>query len=278
MSLSKLLTFLFTALLGLGLIAFLGCPPPDDDDSAADDDDATDDDDDDTATPFWFYYSFSLEMTGGEPNATGTLYLEIVYYEGDSSAVGDEICSQTMAFDATATVGLGVHEAYYWQFIDTVIEWSGPGTEVENTCYWDPDELYGVGWDEAMAWDNELASAFNPLAMVSCDTINGNPTLADTTLGPDPYGWVSEETFGGHCDEAGSMLEDSYGFGPMEGIWMLPMTDGWLGTDYEYFEPDDTSVVPVWGFFGWFLNDPENSPAAGLDGMYYSITGWVLGG
>jgi len=265
-----------------------GCPPVygDDDDTSADDDDTADDDtadDDDTGDdddtegmgmdgtyysisflvlggaknqpePFWFAYSFEIDVTGGWYGGPGTVQPTITSYEGDEYGLGDEICSQTLEYPAQYSYGTSQGNDY-WEYIDEIIDWSGTSTEIDNGCWWDPLDMYGEEWSTAMAW------LFNPLGFVSCDRVNVDPTLAAMPVGPDPFQLVAgDQDFDGMCNQVGPQLEAQLGTGPMEGLWYIPMPDGWLASfgNYAYYAPPDTTNVESWGFFGYLMNDAAN--------------------
>ncbi len=268
----------------------VGVEPMDDDDLAWDDDDDWDDDDswgddddDDTwgdeiddddamPEPQWFAYSFMLDIDG--ETDTGTVEAVITAYEGDESGLGDEICDQAMVFASEVTYGPDAG-ADFPEFADQVVDWTGPGTETENGCWWDPVDMYGEEWDIAFEW------LFNPLLFVSCDATEDFPDLYDLDIGPDPFGMVEGDplSLGEMCEEVGPQLADAVGTGEMEGIWLIPMPDGWIDGfgNYSYFEPEDTTNVESWGFFGYVLNDISNNAGFGLDGVYYTVNFLVLG-
>ena len=254
----------------------------DDDDMVWDDDDAWDDDDDDTWSddddddaepePFWFGYNFTLDFDG--EMETGIVEANITSYGGSASGLGDAICDQTVAFDGEVTYGPNAGDDFPW-FADQVVDWTGPGTEVENGCWWEPIDMYGEEWDVAFEW------LFNPLAFVSCESIDEDAELADLNIAPDPFELVSGDplTLGEMCQEVGPLLSETVGMGDMEGIWLIPMPSGWLDGfgNYSYYAPEDTTNVETWGFFGYLLNDIENEAGWGLDGVYYTISFLVLG-
>ncbi len=289
MSFQKLLTFLFMALLGVALTSFLGgCHPAEDDDDATgddddntgddDDDDSGDDDDDDSGDdddddaqpePFWFGYSFMITLEGG----AGTVDMSVTSYEGDESGLGDEICAQQVQFAATS-VETPAQGADFWQFIDETVTFTGPGTTVDNGCWWEPVDMWGEEWDIAVAW------MFNPLAFVSCDAAASNPNLGDQMIGPDPFDLVTGDlTLSDMCTEVGPALAGQVGTGDMEGIWLIPMPADWLSSfgNYEYFVPDDNTNVETWGFFGYLMNDAANTVGEGMDGTFHTISFLVLG-
>ncbi len=254
----------------------------DDDDTAADDDAADDDDtaadddaadDDDVPEPRWLHISYAMDLTGGEPAASGYLYVTVTAYEGTAHAVGDEICSQTVAYWSEAVVGAGLADDRFWQGIDVTISWGGQPYEIEDTCPWSPDDLFGEPWDQAMQWDDPAGPAGNPLGFVSCASIAADAALADAVVGPDPYQFTEAATFGEHCDLVGAYLQDNYGTGSMEGVWLGPMAYGTLGGDFGYFEAQNGGVY--FGYMGWLLNDPTNAPGSGLDGVYITVTPWI---
>ena len=287
MSFQKLMTFLFLGLLSLALTSFLGgCPPAeddddnaddddddddngDDDDDSDDDDDDSDDDDDAQPEPYWFGYAYMLTLEDG----AGTVDMSVTSYEGDESGLGDEICAQTVQFAATS-VETPAQGPDFWQFLDETVTFTGPGTTVDNGCWWEPIDMWGDEWDVAVAW------MFNPLAFVSCDSAASNPNLGDMNVGPDPFELVSGDlTVSEMCNDVGPALAGQVGTGDLEGIWFIPMPNGWIDGfgNYDYHAPDDTTNVETWGFFGYLMNDAANTVGPGMNGTFYTLSFLVLG-
>jgi len=247
-----------------------------DDDST--DDDSTDDDtgdddvgDDDTtalADPVIFGFSFAIDTSGGGAGGNGTLEMTVRAYDEDVV----EICAQKQEFDLNHAYGVSQGDDF-WMPLDEVIDWSGPGTTISDPCWWGVEDLWGEEWDTATVW------FLNPLAFVSCEQVAGDGWLASLLLGEDVFGFENGVlTFGELCDVVGPQLQQTLGTGPMEGIWMTPMSSGDLdnlGT-FEYYEPVNPNDVATWGLFGYLMNDIANTPATGLDGHYYTISPWLL--
>jgi len=272
------------SVLIVGTIGCIGCTGPDDDvgddddtadddDDTADDDDDTetpdDDDDDDNAEPYWYAHYFTLNLADGG----GTIDLTIRAYEEDNGGLGAEICDQTQTFDAVVNENPAQGDDY-WQFIDRTVTWTGPGTTVEDGCWWEPGDLFGEEWDTALQW------FFNPLAFVSCESIANNPNLAEMEVGPDPFEWVEGDvlTFGEMCTDVGPVAAGEVGTADMEGIWLLPMPDGWIDGfgDFTYFAPVDTTNVETWGVFGYLMNDAGNTVGEGMDGAFHTLSFLVV--
>ncbi len=223
----------------------------------------------------WLAYQLAFEMTGGDPEATGTIYVTVTAYDGTPQQVGQEICSQSLAFEASVSNAPGTYGDEYWDQIDGLVRWGGQEYPVENSCPWDPIDLWGVPWDEAMAWDSPFGPPFNPLTYVSCDRITSDVDLNDQHIGPDPYGMTQSTTLGEHCVDASEHMETNYGTGPMEAIWVMSVGDGVLGADYEYFLSPDGNRY--WHYAGWIIEEAGNVPGPGLEGIYYGLMPWVWG-
>lgn len=275
--------FLMTTLAFVLIVGCMGCEESDpdsgddddttdgDDDTTDDDDDTgdDDDDDDDNVEPSWFAHYFTLNLNEGG----GTVDLTIRAYEDEGGGLGAEICDQTMTWDAVVDMNPAQGDDY-WQFIDRTVTWTGPGTVVEDGCWWDPEDMFGESWDTALQW------FFNPLAFVSCESVNNNPNLAEMDMGPDPFELVEGDplTFGQMCTDVGPLVANEAGTGDIEGIWLLPMPSGWIDGfgNYSYFAPADTTNVETWGFFGYLMNDAANDMEATMDGTFYTISFLVI--
>jgi len=193
--------------------------------------------------------------------------MSIRFSEGDEDEYGDEICMQTVELAATAVQGPAQGDDF-WQHIDRTVSYTGPGATLQDDCWWEPIEVYGENWADAMEW------WFNPLAFVSCESIAANPNLADMLVGPEPFGHLPGDlTFQEMCEDVGPWLAQQLGTGPLEGIWLIPMSDGWLDGygNFEYFPPADDTQVETWGFFGYLLNDTNNIVGPGMDGIFYTL-------
>ncbi len=242
--------------------------PADDDDTAMDDDDDDDDDGDDDVEqvePAWYGHYFTLDLNDG----AGTVEITIRAYDEDQN----EICEQVQRFDVAVETAPAQGDDF-WQFIDRTVSWTGPAEMLDDDCWWEPGDLFGEEWDTAMEW------LFNPLAFVSCESIGDNPNLAEMAIGPDPFDFVEGDTlsFGEICTEVGPAAAGSWGTGDIEGIWLIPMPNGWLDTqgDFEYYTPVSTTNVDTWGFFGVLMNDEGNDQADLMNGVFFTASFLVI--
>jgi len=220
-------------------------------------------------TPYGMSFSAGINATGGAAGGAAT----VVY---DHSMVDDEyneVCSFSVLFDSTYTYG-APQAIDFWESIDEVVEWDS-GTEQSNTCpeYWD-------------AYSDNLVTAYmwwlNPMAFVSCDQVDTDETLANTLLGIDYAGNlpVTNGVFSEFCDDVGDLFQSYYYTGPVEGIWLMPTTEGAFAGNgtFGYFPAQGGIHVDVWAWLGMILatSSNPNEPIEGLEGDYLAIPYWLF--
>jgi len=230
------------------------------------------DDQGDDHMPDTVAYWFALDVDADAATVQVTVTIEFL------EDVVDLLCTQSMSFPGTLTTGTGQGENY-WPAIDVVVAWSGPGEVLQDDCEWPPIDVFGIDWDQALTWEIAPHVPSNPMAFVSCDSIRADMTLSNAMAGPDPYELTTDEpqTLGQLCDDVGPALAEALSSGPLEGLWVLPMDEGWWPEGYETFDPAGGELVESWGFFGYLMNDPGNEDDEAFEGVFYTVSPWVFG-
>ncbi len=216
--------------------------------------------------PAHFVVAMTLDVTGGGAGGPADVTVDIPLLD-DQHAV---ICQETLDVNAAFTFGAGGRQDYYG-YTDEVISWT--------SLAWSPSPC-PPGWemyrtDPMVEW----IWTIHPVTFVSCDQIAGDPTLADTFVGDDPF-VIGDGTFGQYCDTTGPWAEGNLGLGPVEAVWMVPGHAGQLDGygAYTYFVPPDTTYVDVWMIGGLVFADiaNPNEPILGLEGEYQLVSFFVL--
>ena len=217
--------------------------------------------------PYGYTISFEIQANGGA--AGGAATVEFDYNHVNPSLL--PICSTTFQVTASYTYGTSQGDDY-WTNIDEVVTW-GTANEVANDC---PVDWTVYASDPASEWEWR----FHPHAFVSCDQVALDSTLASTYLGIDDAGQLQASTgsFDDFCTNVGPLMQNTFGTGPIEAIWL---TNGSLGTldalgTWGYFAPPSTANVDYWFLMGMLMADSGNinEPTTGLQGTYLAHSFW----
>ena len=220
-------------------------------------------------TPWGMSFSASITASGGAAGGPAT----VVY---DHQMVDDEyaeLCSFSVTLDSTYIYGMP-QAIDFWENIDETVEWDSGSVE-SSSCpeYWD---TYSDNLVTAYMW------WLNPMAFVSCDQVAADEALGNTLLGIDNAGNlpVYNGYFSEFCDSVGDLFQSYYYTGPVEGIWLMPTTQGAFSGNgtFGYFPAQGGIHVDYWAFLGLIMaasNNP-NEPTEGLEGDYLAIPYWLF--
>jgi len=220
-------------------------------------------------TPYGMSFAAYVSATGGAAGGAATVQYEHAMIDDEYN----EVCAFSVSFDSTYVYGMP-QAIDFWENIDETIEWDS-GTELSNSCpeYWAD---YSDNLENAYIW------WLNPMAFVSCDQVAADPVLADTLVGIDYAGNLPVNTgvFSEFCDSVGNLFQSYYGTGPIEGIWLIPTTEGAFAGNgtFGYFPAQGGIHVDVWAFLGVLMaaSDNPNEPVEGLEGDYLAIPYWLF--
>ena len=223
---------------------------------------------DSVGTPYGFMVEMGLEAVGG--GAGGAATVELVHTMIDVNQ--NPLCSVYFEFDADYTHGTG-QGPDLWTEIDEVLTWTAGG-EVANSCPSPDWAIYEGDAVEYYEW------YWHPMAFVSCDHIAA-AGLGGALLGIDDSGYIPtvDGTFGDYCASVGPEYESELASGPMEGVWLLPGSDGDLDGlgNFNYFAPQSQANVETWMLMGLLMADASNPCEAinGLWGRYVTVPFWL---
>ncbi len=217
--------------------------------------------------PAAYRHGFWLEIEGGEMGGGGLVSVTTTIYLHDYFE--QDICSQTIQFDADYVYGAGL-SADHWHGTDEVVTWEGEGTVVGNECEWEPEETLEESWDDHLSW------SLNPLAFVSCEAVAADVGLASLEVGPDPLDSVPGVlTLGELCEQVAPVVCEA-NYGSFESIWLFGTTDPDLFPGYTCLQPENSEHVDCWIFGGYLCRfAPETEESIGLNGTYLTVTPWI---
>jgi hypothetical protein len=213
--------------------------------------------------PAWYQPSFRIDATSGAAGGPGSVRVRL-------DALNDHeqpFCLQLMTFDADYAHG-AAQGPDLWGGIDEVVQWQGEGTALGNTCWWSTEQTFGEPWPEHLGW------MMNPLAFVSCQTIEADVALAAVEVGADPLGLApGATTLGALCSQMDPLLVNE-GYGHLEAIWLLGYPEDFNSYWYTCLAPENVDHVACWYFGGYLVRVDAEDGSTGLDGVYETITGW----
>ncbi len=214
----------------------------------------------------------SLETSGGEEGGEASVSYELRIVDHD----WEDICTVTLAFSAEYTHGS--QDEDFWAHIDQIVTLSALES-IEDGCPPEVVPSYLFIDDPVTEW--RWRSGGHPLAFVSCDRIASDPTLADTFLGDDAWGFGADGSFGEACTVMGPAAASAFVTGPVEGVWLMAGKPGSLDLwgDFAYLEPADTTQTEAWMLGGLVMASADNAaePTPGLEGTYECLPGWIWG-
>jgi hypothetical protein len=224
---------------------------------------------------------FDVSFTASGGSGPGSANVSLTWTMIDSTQTQNELCAYEYAYNASYPEILpGLGDDYY-PYIDLLITFT-TGTELSSTC----PEAY----DEFAATADPIGAVewfISPLALITCDQIDTVPDLAAEQYIDDLYSaGLSNGTLGAWCHEFGPIAETTWGYGPMEGVWIRPAdsASGAMGYGINYFEAPNGDIGGLgtfdsWSAMGTVFADPSNpnEPAAGIEGDYVTVPIWVFG-
>ncbi len=219
--------------------------------------------------PFGYTVAMEFDASGGPSGGSATVQYEHVMLDENF----DPQCSIRFEFGASYTYGTSQGTDYY-QHIDEVLAWTSGG-EIGSSC---PITWTVYNSDPISEWMWER----HPMGFVSCEQVGAVPSLASTYVGEDDAGNLptTDGTFADFCDNVGPAVENTMSTGPVEGIWLMPGSEGMLDSlgTWSYFAPPDTSNVQVYVLSGMAMQLPSNTdePVPGLQGEYAVIPFWLF--
>ena len=232
--------------------------------------------------PGGLYFDITMFAQGGVGPGTATTTIQWIMVDDIQAQETLDLCSYTYELSGTFNEVGGNQGDDYYEYIDEIV-WFDTVQSVYSDCPTSLDDVFAPVTDPLDDPNISLAWWLNPFAIISCDLVTENPTLAATSFLDDAWSLgLSDDTMDAWCNEYGPLAAASSG--QLEGLWVRPSAaaTGAQNIGVEHLPAPNGDVGGLgqydsWSVMGFFHADTTNpnEPVEGLEGMYSPFPLWI---